>query len=1281
MPDLKRQFTWTVIPSGRIDTTRQRAGFSLLLTPRLLGSRDTTVKQFAMQSWPRRLQGITITALRAETPIVETVRVPFLTEDNRTIAFTPDQQLSAWRAVFPEAMPVRALSPASYQGRRVNDFPAREAATEIRDAFTHTAHALTYLDGDDAPRRAERHARLRSIAETWQAAAFTESGDAGGIRAEPEPPLRRAYNFYRRASSEFTPIGPEQLAGAAPHDFHDVVARLADHPILLRVLGLLIDCEIPVTALTTGAGAHELRVKLQWPGDPLPSEGWGNAIQHDVRPKTGYVVAGRRFVPVTPPNGASQRSQGMLPLKGAGLSGQGANDRFEVVPFDVDGAALRMFSIAQSERGNLPPSAVPTAGLPTLRSMGFALVDKSRRSQHEAQLRRAKERDTPEKLEAAPLTAEHLNAGYRIDVLEGTQWRSLCQRRVRYTVGGVRIGHDAGQPGLLEEGYVRPDFATTGADAGDALYIHQTVARWDGWSLVIPRPDRVANPTPALSAAPAPGFTVQVDPEPGSLPRLRFGRNYQLRARFADLAGGGLRRGEVNANEEQTSPCMHRRFEPLLAPELAPTARYVDGAGQDQMIIRSDRDVSAAAYAAATGYPPVDVRYLLAPKSSLELAIQHEFEDDNGLMVGVFDSALGPAANPAEVRRQFDIAKRADNDVGDIAGAELIDGGNDSGKYFRVPESPDAITLPWLPDVAVDFTGLRVAEGGRPIDPDTNSPGPTSGFKDNEGRDKFMYKWKGDWPDHVPIVLRVEDADAAATIGCAASQQFSGTRRTFTIRLKPAEQVTVDMVSGPDPDFVPQIGVAHWAGAHATDPLHPVNEAVYRGRNPLVTPPRTVTMIHAVQHPLRDPRGQFIAMRNMGDTHAILAPKRGNELLFDIHVPSTGRIDIRATWRDVEDIAPAPPVRKTVQAIVGSFDIAHRPPKLDPPNGAFPVMRQEFGDGRRRKVNYSVEAISRFRDYFGRLTTADPKACTVKGDLAVTDVPATVRPTVAKIRNIVPAFRWSRSEGGSVIRSSRRGGGLRVLLERPWFVTGADEALAVVAWPEGAPAPTSKDLQQISLAGRDPVWNTTAPPAFLNKTHFNAASTETAVLRELGRPVVAVISPLDFDENFDKEADCWFADIDLSPLAAAAYFPFVRLVLCRYQSHMANPAALDQRLSPPIQTEPVQLFPHRDLTVTRSPDKVSVILSDPNPSAPRLTATRAELQVFQGDPRGADDALVGGSSGWTMLAHATGGLGDNMQLGLPPNERRKLRIAVTESESYSGAGTTSRVVYADIVLL
>ncbi|MFG1953481.1 hypothetical protein [Micromonospora sp. NPDC048830] len=1239
-PNLRRQFVWTVIPSGRVEPDgQQRALFSLLLTPKLIGPPGTrlTLGQFGMQSWPQRLAAVRFTAYRTDRQLTATP-VPLVTEDDRKVQFTTDQQTAAWRQMFPATMPVRPHALTTYQGRRYHDFPARDAGAEIKSAFRATARTLAYLSGDDHEQSERRQTALRDITQSWQAAAL--GGPDADAATRAAAPLQRAYEFYRRDG--VTPFEAE--ATAQELDFHDQVARLADHPILLRALGLLMDFAVPVPELT-GAGANEIRVEPRWPSaDPNPADGWAQALQEDVRPRTAYTLTGSRFVPA--PSGG-QRSPGMLPLAGTKLLGEAPNLRFEIVPFDVDGAALRMVAAARSDGGAPPSTAAPTAGLPALRSMGFALVDGNRKGDHEARLRRAGERDTPSKLEGSPLTADNLVAGYRVDVLDGGQWRSLCQRRVGYTVGSVQIGSGTG---LLDEGYVRPESAATGAGAADALYIHETVARWTGWSLVVPRPERVDDQTGG--ATPPVPFTARVDLERGSLPRLRFGRTYRLRVRLVDLAGGGLRRQQVGADEEVTEPFVHRRFEPLLPPELAPTAPYVDGAGQDQMVIRSDRGVTADAYAARHGYRAVDLRYLYAPKSSLELALQHPT---------ALDTALGPGAADDVVRRQFDLARRADGDLGDLGAVLTQGGGTEAGCYFVVPEAPAA--LPWLPDFVVASVAMRVRS--RPTDPGTGGAGGTAGF------DRFHFSWKGDWPDRRPIALKV----VAAAAGCTARHSMVGNDRTFTVELGPAEQVTVDIVSCPAVDYVYSwLGVAYWAGASPHDTGHPVNASIYYGRNPLVTPPRTVTMVHAVQRPLRDPSGQLTAERSMGDTHAVL-----NTSKLAIDVRSTGRIDLRAEWTDIDDRPPAAPRRTAVAVGVGSYDIAHKPPLVAPPNGAFPRIRQEFADTRRRKVRYTVAAISRFRDYFQRVTDRDTGACTVHGTLDATDVPSTARPPAPKVRGVIPTFRWSRSDGGTVIRSSRRGGGLRVLLERPWFATGVEEALAVVVWPQPASPPAVRELAYLSLAGRDPLRTTAAPAAILDPGHFTATVKESVHLPELGKTVTAVVTALDFDRNYDKDADCWFADLDLAPLAEAAYFPFVQLALCRYQAETADRG---QRLSPPIRTEPLQLFPHRDLTVTRGAGRVTVVLTSPSPGGAAPTTVRAELQAFAGDPRGASDGLIG-ASGWTTLTAAAGKLGDSLALDVPQAQRRPLRIAVTETESYAGgdAGTASRIVHADTVAL
>jgi hypothetical protein len=1236
--NLTRQLVWTTIPAGRVQTIagRQMAIFSVLLTPRLVGPTDAslTVSSFGMQSWPERLAALRFETFRGPR-LVTTLRVDHALADGRELSFSVAEQQSAWQRLFPVGRIVRPYRPRSYSSRAIVEFPASEAAAQIQRAYGGSARLLSEADG--APDRSVRlESGLRRIRDEWQAALWP---DSGATAVEPSP-LRRAFEFYRRRPDDFTALSA--VAEEPEQDFHDVVARLSDHPVLLRAVGLLIDFAVPSAELM-GGGLTEIRTAPVWPApDPNPPAGWANAFQDDVSPRTSYVLTQSRFVPAGAGTTAIA-SPGLLPLAGTGLADQRGSSRFEIAPFDVDGAALRMVSVADAERAQTPESSLASEpGLPTLRSMGFALVEKTRLSEHTGRLSRAEQRATVNGLVGTPLNADNLVAGYRIDVLDETtgEWKSLCQRRVHYSIGTIAIGFASGPfaDGLLDEGYLRPDSVTTGAGANDALYMHQTVGRWDGWSVVVPRPERTLDPVTPLVA---PLFNLRVDVPRGSLPRLRFGRDYRLRVRLADMAGGGLRLEQPGADEQQTEPFTHRRFEPVPPPEIAPTREYVDGEGPQQMIVRSDRSVSAEQYAAEHGYRAFDTRHLFPPKSSLELALQH---------AGTFDAALGPAVSPSAIAHAFDIAKRADRDWTDVSGVASIAGVGASA-YVVLPEGP--VTLPWLADPASERLSLIVRS--RPIDPETGKEGTTQGFLNKS------YAWRGQWPNLVPMTLRV----VAGQRGCVARTTIEQDRRTITIELGPAEQATIDIVSCPTSNDVPRLGIAHWAGA-TTDPSHDVNLSVYRGRNPMVTPPRPMTVIHAVQRPLIDPGGRLEAKRDVRDTHAILDAHD-----LEIHIPSTGRMDISGSWTELNDVPSARPTYSTRNAHVGSYDIEHLP------HYQLPEIRQEFGDTRRRRVTYKVTAVSRFRNCFETILAKDPQACTVKGVLEVCDVPSSARPPAPALRYLMPAFRWTRDgDVSSGFRSRRHGGGLRVFLERPWFVSGEQERLAVIAWPD-ATVPTALALRHLSVAGQDPTWNTASPQGVLTPAHFGAASIAQAYLRECNRFVSAALYPVSFDE----EVDCWSADIDLAPLIQSSYFPFVRLSLARYQAH----TVLEQdRLSTPVVSEPIQLFPHRDLTITQAAGRATVTVTGAAPGGARSTTIEAELQVFDGPAAAAADALIG-PSGWRTIARTTGVLEQDLVLEIPQSGVPLMRrLALTESEPYPAAGSSavgapSRLVYADIV--
>ena len=93
--------------------------------------------------------------------------------------------------------------------------------------------------------------------------------------------------------------------------------------------------------------------------------------------------------------------------------------------------------------------------------------------------------------------------------------------------------------------------ATTSPDPAtnaDLLWLHEAVVSWTGWSLTAPPPGKAIMPDDTVDtaaqteAALPPGlrFSSRFRAVRGSLPRLRYGRRYWLRARAVDLAGNSL---------------------------------------------------------------------------------------------------------------------------------------------------------------------------------------------------------------------------------------------------------------------------------------------------------------------------------------------------------------------------------------------------------------------------------------------------------------------------------------------------------------------------------------------------------------------------------------------------------------------------------------------------------------------------------------------------------------------------------------------------------------------
>jgi len=353
---------------------------------------------------------------------------------------------------------------------------------------------------------------------------------------------------------------------------------------------------------------------------------------------------------------------------------------------------------------------------------------------------------------------------------------------------------------------------------------------------------------------------------------------------------------------------------------------------------------------------------------------------------------------------------------------------------------------------------------------------------------------------------------------------------------------------------------------------------------------------------------------------------------------STDRLDLLAQWHEpVDDPSAGAPTDRKQQDLpfhlkiteardyTASLDALpdHAPPEPGRPErievnsqrvDLTARKRHEFNDTRYRRIEYRLVGTTRHREYLpaplpvpaGETRTADDNGMTVEGSSAVTWVKNSAPPVAPQVLYVVPTFGWTRTlADDGTQRSWRRGGGLRVYLDRPWNTTGYGEMLAVVLPPLGFAGDPNKEpgalpyKHAITQWGSDPIWSSTpisgvgpkprdfplarfAPDPSGSWLPRDAPKTEadqapgpfgTLPLPLPGRTASEFFEIAPHDVFFDDERQLWYADIEID--MGRAYWPFVRLALARFQ-----PTSLDgAHLSDVVLADVMQLTAHRWLTV------------------------------------------------------------------------------------------------------
>ncbi|QSX75884.1 hypothetical protein HIV01_005080 [Lysobacter arenosi] len=472
---------------------------------------------------------------------------------------------SLWRKLFPPGTPVKGPEVPRWNNRHWRSFAAKAVHDIARDLHMATIYAdpttpprpldhplaeqLTRMVADRHYYRTEGDGRVRQriydeskmtadldrVIESREPLVNIEQfvrGHADWLeRAALE--LHRCRRYYERPESQLD-YKPRPLPGAkvppvqpAEPEFHERCAMAGDHPALLRRLGLVIDLSVADPARLRGAQWLSARVSVD--GD-LSACRTTRVRCHAVGDDLVSTPSGTDWV------------DGALRL--------GDENRFAVLTLDTDGSAIKterflwtLPRLLQIEQNGDPVNAAT----PAMRSGGFTVAATQQALSTQQRLDRQNDLEADFDNGTAPeLHTEDVARGFRVEVWddEARRWASLHKRLTHLTVEGFGPVLDR----LPEEGFSQGTAAheTPNVDASP-VHVHDALFGWEGWSLSAPRPgkrirhhngDEVVEDTPEPPAKDLiHPIRIRNEVQPGTLPRLRYGRRYAFRAWAVDLAG------------------------------------------------------------------------------------------------------------------------------------------------------------------------------------------------------------------------------------------------------------------------------------------------------------------------------------------------------------------------------------------------------------------------------------------------------------------------------------------------------------------------------------------------------------------------------------------------------------------------------------------------------------------------------------------------------------------------------------------------------------------------
>jgi len=1185
---------------------------SVFVSPRLYHNTDTQLGEFPdFVGWAKRIGDV---SFEVEFKSGQKLKANVVSEQ-------PNNDL--WATIFKPSTFVRTYKFPDYSKRVIRTYPVADVMGYLKDLYTRAGDqspmSLPKLEqkstnlgfnlselfnelGSIREQRSDYEKRLDSSLSRQQIKAFDPNQNQGLAR-EKFAFLQVDFFYDRKRNKNLRDeqIHPKPVPKRLPRpklDFHQILSGLGDYPGVERKIGIVIDLEVPVAnaaLLATLMAAHSVRIRPSWTSP-------ASAFNNDFAPWTKLLSGA--FIAQPAPE--SDLAGGMLSL--ASVNARFSPDSkasYDLLQLDADGASMKTLDFASNMRrflsGPRAYNAPDDGGLPSFRTCGLSLVKRGRAFKLASDLQQTATNN--QAVETSPasvemnlpvlLYADDLVRGYRVDILDQNMgalagWRSLCKRVGTYSFP------NSNQPALKisDEGYVKGASASStvnGASDSD-LYLHETMFQWEGWSLSATRPgktiiaesyDSNGNALPKQnekveyspnSAKGIDGVNIETSfgPQPGTLPRLRFGHTYRMRVRAADLAGNSKPAESKDAGQASEQHTFER-FDPVVPPAVLLRNRVSEGESVEHMVIRSNYNQSSGDYAARAlaainnpdfHYSEVNERHIAPPKTSQQMAELH----------GKFDEFIGYDAatdTKKDYERGYKLGLKEtgtflDTKVYDpktdttkpVAGIELVSPkavpkdqplatlpldppGRPLAAGQYVIHKEEDLMLPYLPDPfarGAAFLGLPRITGSGPLGSD---PGAVkvqlATLNPNEPNQKFSVlkvPFDGAWPDATPFRIRIVEGSGNPV----------WKDHVLTVFLQKAEVARVRYSSYLNKDDLGQMGI--WSWLTKKTQLDPYATT---GQHWMLTPFRRLELVHAVQQPLKEPKFSKMQTKklNLGDTFADF---QGS---IDLSVKSTSKIEVHGKWKEwVDSLSEPGPRLLSLEGNAFEGKIEEKAEDICNVDGpGFPKSQHEFHDTKYRAVDYQIIATTRFREYFPPEITKDPANITRRSVPQTFKVLNSARPAAPKILYVIPTFKWdpAPSETGDrthewrapqkeradlgrvtaapqrtgradkVLESRRLGNGLRVYLERPWYSSGDEEKLGVIL-REFPNVPANDPLKPfVTQWGMDPIWSSPLPTPFPKATDFKLATAVQAglTLDELAPSVT--VGAIGHDVEYDPD--------------------------------------------------------------------------------------------------------------------------------------------------------------------